>query len=88
MIRIPEYSDGYNPTRILFTGDVSSDERPEDDESWMEQLDEILDQWEQEFIQKNGRRPTGDEYNSKYLELTGRKDETSPKMPDDPNLPF
>lgn len=54
----------------------------------MEQLDEILDQWEQEFIQKNGRRPTGDECNAKYLELTGRKDEVPPEMPNDPDIPF
>ena len=88
MIRILKDSDGYNPERILFTGDVGSDERPDEYESWMEQLDEILDQWEQEFIQKNGRRPTGDERNAKYLELTGRKDEVPPEMPNDPDLPF
>lgn len=66
------YEDGYSPTRVLFTGDTSTD-RADDEQAYFDHMDEIMDKWETDFIQRNGRPPTGEETNAKYLELTGRR---------------
>lgn len=79
------YEDGYSPTRILFTGDTSTD-RADDEQAYFDQMDEYMDQWEADFTQKNGRTPTGDEINAKYLELTGRRDTAESSA--DSDLPF
>lgn len=79
------YEDGYSPTRILFTGDTSTD-RADDEQAYFDQMDEIMDKWETDFIQRNGRPPTGEETNAKYLELTGRR--VAEECSSDPDLPF
>jgi hypothetical protein len=80
------YEDGYSQTRILFTGDTSTD-RADDEQAYFDQMDEIMDKWETDFLQRNGRLPTGEETNAKYLELTGRRVDEECSS-DDSDLPF